>query len=249
MIDQDLEIKLVSKILGLNIFVKYEDYYDSNDPFTENLLRLLNAQKADNNLKRIERGIKKAGFPILKTKDAFDFEKLNCPNLNIDVVKNTFDCAFIAEKHDIVIMGPPGQGKTHLAIAIGIEAIRSNFQVRFFKTGDLIVKLKEAKTKKSLLRTTKEISNIDLLIIDEFGYIDYIKEDIDLLFNILSSRNERKSTIITTNKPFSTWDSFIIEPSLANAIVDRLTFRTILFDMNGPKSYRRNNSLIPVKKK
>jgi DNA replication protein DnaC len=145
---------------------------------------------------------------------------------------------FIARGQNIVKYGNPGTGKTHLAIALGIEAANAGYTVKFYSVPTLVNKLKELKIQKNLLSLQKHFENIDLLILDELGYISFDREGGELLFSHLSLRTERKSTIITTNLSFDKWKSIFIEPVLTTAIIDRISHNSFVINMVG-ESFRQ----------
>jgi DNA replication protein DnaC len=236
--DYDNQIVSLANKLHLDIFSDYKEHYDANKPFNENLYNMLYLQNSITNDKIINRKIKSAGFPYIKTFDQFEYTKENLPKLNFDSVTNLFDCDFIKTKNDIIMIGQPGKGKTHLSIALGIEAIRHNYTVKFYSANNLVLKLSESKTNKSLDRAMTTISRCDLLIIDEIGYIKYDKELEKHLFEIISNRYERKSTIITTNFRLSDWCDFNWNKKMTEAIVDRLSHHSVILDMTGGRSYR-----------
>ena len=175
--------------------------------------------------------IKNAGFPYKKHLDELDLERLpdearaRLPELR------TLD--FITKGQNIVEYGNPGTGKTHIAIALGIEAANAGFSVRFYSVPTLVNKLKELKAQKNLLSIQKHFETIDLMILDELGYISFDREGGELLFSHLSMRTERKSTIITNNVSFDKWKSIFNDPILTTAIVDRVTHNSFVVNMVG----------------
>jgi DNA replication protein DnaC len=243
MVDYSKEIIKISNKLGLSAFSNYEQFYNKDGSFLENLHNILKNQEIESRERIIDRRIKLAQFPRVKTFDQFLYDEINLPQLNYDSTKNLKDCGFIKNKQDIVMIGPPGKGKTHLAIALGVEAIKNNYSVRFFTANKMITKLEESKTKNAFGRFLGLIRRIDLLIIDEIGYIKFEEDADKYLFDVISERYEQKSTIITTNYPLDQWGNFSWNQYRTHAVVDRLTHHSIILDMTGGDSYRVRNSL------
>jgi len=137
-----------------------------------------------------------------------------------------------------VALGPSGRGKTHASLAIGYEAVKRGYRVKFKRASDMVNELTEAKNEKHLQAYIKKLNRCQLLILDEVGYLDYDLEASSLLFQVLGGRYEQGSTFYTTNLEFSKWPQFIGNKRLAGAIVDRISQYSILLNMNGPKSWR-----------
>ena len=150
---------------------------------------------------------------------------------------------FIPETKNVVFIGNSGTGKTHMAIATGVFACENNYKVIFKTAAGLVNELLEAKRSGRLTVLMRQIKRIDLLILDELGYITFDLEGAELLFQILAARYEVLSTVITTNLPFSEWVKVFHDKTLTAALLDRITHRAMVVNMNG-KSYRRraNNS-------
>ena len=138
---------------------------------------------------------------------------------------------------NVILAGDPGTGKTHIAIGLGIQACKEGFKVLFTSAPTLINKLKESKSNRTLTTIQNQFENYDLIILDELGYISFDKEGGELLFIHLSLRAERKSTIITTNLAFEKWEDIFKDPVMTTAIIDRITHKAIVINMNG-NSYR-----------
>jgi len=180
--------------------------------------------------------IKNAGFPYKKYLDEIDLDRLPEDARKRFADFSTLD--FIAKGQNIVEYGNPGAGKTHLAIGLGIEAANAGYSVKFYSVPTLVNKLKELKMQKNFLIIQKHFENIDLMILDELGYISFDREGGELLFSHLSLRTERKSTIVTTNLSFDKWKSIFIDPVLTTAIVDRISHNSFVVNMVG-ESYRQ----------
>jgi len=144
---------------------------------------------------------------------------------------------FIRTGRNLILAGNPGTGKTHLALGLGIKACSEGFRVLFTTVPRMLTQIRESRSDKTLTLLEHRFEKYDLVICDEFGYISYDKEGAELLFNHLSLRAGSKSTIITTNLSFDRWPEIFGDPTLTAAMVDRLTHRAYLINMNG-KSYR-----------
>jgi DNA replication protein DnaC len=187
------------------------------------------------------RALKQAGFPTQKR-----FEELSVEDLPVDgkmVLPDLKLLNFIQETKNVVFIGNSGTGKTHMAIATGVFACENNFKVIFKTAAGLVNELLEAKRAGRFSLLMRQLKRIDLLILDELGYITFDLEGAELLFQILAARYEILSTVITTNLPFSEWVKVFHDKTLTGALLDRITHRAMIVNMNGP-SYRRkaNNS-------
>jgi DNA replication protein DnaC len=144
---------------------------------------------------------------------------------------------FIAEGQNVILAGNPGTGKTHIAIALGLKACMKGYKVLFTSIHGLLTQLRESHSTRTLKQTENRFEKYDLVICDEFGYVSFDKQGAELLFNHLSLRSGRKSTIITTNLSFDRWEEIFGDPVLTAALVDRMTHKAYLINMNGD-SYR-----------
>ncbi len=181
-----------------------------------------------------------AKFPTIKTLDTFEFEEI--PNLNKKVVLKLFGGQYLNNGENVVFIGGQGTGKTHLSIALGMQACSQGKRVKFFTAADLAHQLIEARDEKELVRLQNQLAKCELLIIDELGRIEGTKDGANLLFQVLGSRYERSSTIITTNLDFGDWSSVFITKNLTAAVLDRLNHRCHLIEANG-ESYRFKQSM------
>ncbi|MGI6537336.1 MAG: ATP-binding protein [Caldicoprobacterales bacterium] len=139
------------------------------------------------------------------------------------------------------MIGNPGSGKSHLSIGLGLRAIKEGFNVKFYTAATLATTLVEAREFKSLGKLEKQIQKADLLILDELSYLSFNRYQSELLFKVISDRSEKASIIVTTNLPFSKWTGLFENTTMVTALVDRLTFRSHVLNMNGD-SYRKNQS-------
>ena len=224
--------------LRLDAFAKYEKFTDPQHSFEVNLYGLLDEQVRLADASRIDRRIRYAGFPQVKTFDTFVMSEEYLPNLNFDELRELRSCAFIDEKCDVVAIGPSGRGKTHAAPAIGYEAVKRGYGVKFKRAGDLVNEMSEAKTEKRLSDYIRTLNRCRCLILDEVGYLNYDLAASSLLFQVVSARYEKAGTVYTTNLEFSRWARFIGDEALASAIVDRIAHHAIILNMNGPKGWR-----------
>jgi len=236
------DIAKFARELGLPIFVQYEKYIKTGRPFEENLLELLKEQAilADN--VRVQRRIRYSGFPTVKTFDNFEMTQERYPHLNINEFNELSSCRFIEEKADVVAIGPAGHGKTHTAIAVGYEAIKHGYSVRFKRAFDLVNEMSEAKSEKSLARYIKTLNKCQLLILDEIGFLSFDSTASGLLFQIISARYETASTFYSTNYEFSKWPQFMDDEEMVKAIVSRIAHQAIILNMNGPNAWRLDHA-------
>jgi DNA replication protein DnaC len=179
--------------------------------------------------------IRKAGFPQLKYLQDLSREDLPLEAQERLPLLERLD--FIKDGRNLILSGNPGTGKTHIAIGLGIKACSEGFRVLFTTVPRMLTHIRESRSQKTLSNLEQRFEKYDLVICDEFGYISYDKQGSELLFNHLSLRAGHKSTIITTNLSFERWPEIFGDPTLTAAIVDRLTHRAFLINMNG-KSYR-----------
>jgi len=233
------QIKLLSKQLKVPTFSHYPDIVRQSDPdtgFEELLLALMKneyEQRQENNNRR---RLKQACFPYTKTLDELDLSRYD--GKISDVFMNELaSCRFIDEKKNLVMIGNPGRGKTHIAIGIGLKACSSGMSVLFKNAASLSTELMEARDNYSLGKLEKKIRSVDLLILDEMGYVSFDRYQSELLFKVIADRSERGSIIVTTNLAFSEWTTLFENSAMVAALVDRLTFKSYILDMNG-ESYR-----------
>jgi DNA replication protein DnaC len=184
--------------------------------------------------------ISQAKFPTQKMLDTFKFEEV--PALNKNLVLKLFKGQYLHAGENVVLIGGQGTGKTHLAIALGIQACHDGKRVRFFTVADLVHQLIEARDEKQLLKYQQQLSKCELLILDELGRIECNRDGANLLFQVIGARYERSSTIITSNLEFGAWSSVFVTQNLTSAVLDRLIHRCHILEVNG-ESYRFKESL------
>jgi DNA replication protein DnaC len=211
-----------------------------NCDFGRFLLELSELELLERERKGAERRVRDARFPVIKTLDAFDFKAI--PSLNKQLVMELARCEYIRKRENVLAVGNSGTGKTHIAIALGLTACHEGLKVRFFTAAGLIAALMEARDDKALLRFKRLLSGRDLVIVDEFGYVPFTKTGSELLFEFFSERYERGSVVVTTNLPFDQWTEVLGSERLTGALLDRLTHRVHILEMNG-ESYRFRESV------
>lgn len=190
---------------------------------------LLEEEVAAKEKRRIQTAMKTAGLPVAKTIEEYDFSFH--PNLNKKEVMALFDLNFISKRENVIFLGPPGVGKTHLAISLAIKACYHGFKVYFTTMDTLIRKLKESQSKgKAYLTST-------LVVVDEVGYLPIDTQEAYLFFQFVSYRYEKSSTIITSNKSFGDWQELFGDPVIATAVLDRLLHHCKVVNIKG-HSYR-----------
>jgi len=191
--------------------------------------------------KAMARRLAQAGFPSAKEISDFDFS--SAPSLNKTKVLGLSDCSFVRRMENVVITGPPGVGKTHLAIAMGREACRRGLKVRFFTAAALVNIYLEAREERQVLRLESSLRKQDMIVLDELGYIPFSQAGSQHLFGFFSQCYEQTSVVLTTNLPFSEWPQlFGGDERLAGALLDRLTHKVHILDIQGD-SYRLRASL------
>ncbi|MBC7343332.1 MAG: ATP-binding protein [Clostridia bacterium] len=203
--------------------------------YEEFLGEMLSREAASRKERQVQRRIKLARFPFQKTLEEFKFEAL--PHVEEAQVLELSAGEFIKRRENVVMIGNPGTGKSHLSIALGIKACIHGYSTRFFTAANLVTRLCEAQTEKKLGRMLKELAKVNLLIVDELSYVSFPRPDAELLFQVIAERSERGSVIINTNLDFSKWEEIFGDHMLAAALVDRLTFKSHILNMNA-ESYR-----------
>ncbi|MBP2898913.1 IS21-like element helper ATPase IstB [Escherichia coli] len=212
---------------------------ESNEDF---LLALLQAEIRSRTTARVTRLIKKAGFNQQKTFHDYDqslSRAMFTDSLTLEALK---DLDFMERHENVMMLGSVGTGKSHLAVATGLEACKQGKNVRFFRVSDLVSQLLEKHQSGTLTRFMREMKKVDLLILDELGFIPFHKDGSELLFDLISECYETASVIITTNLEFGQWNTVFGDKRLTAAIIDRLVHHAHILSFTG-ESYRLTNAL------
>jgi DNA replication protein DnaC len=208
---------------------------DGGWSYEEYLRELLDSEvrnRADN---VVVRRLREARFPVEKSLDHFDFTLQ--PDLQRDRMLRLARCEWVDEHRSVLIAGPVGTGKTHLAIALGTAAARRRYRVRFYRADDLVRELTEAKSDQVVGRLLKRLDRVDVLVLDELGFVPFDRTGAELLFTLVSRRSQRRSTIVTTNLAFAEWVRVFGDEKLTAALLDRLGERAEVVLTTGT-SYR-----------
>ena len=210
---------------------------ETNEEF---LLHLLKELHEDRDEKRRIRNLNNAGFLVVKSLEDYDYSQIRFPDRLL--LKDLETLSFLDKKENLILYGSVGTGKTHLSVALGVNAINQGKKAVFYRVHDLVNQL-ESNDFKTVSKVQKKINSADLLILDEWGYLPLHQEGARLLFDIISTCYETKSIIITTNIEFGRWKGFLFDEKLTAAIVDRLVHHSHMLVFTG-NSYRMTNSLI-----
>jgi len=213
---------------------------DNNLSYEEYLLGVLEQEIHQRENNRIQRGIKQAAFPVIKTLENFDFKAI--PSLNKPRVLKLMQGEYIRKKENIILVGSSGVGKTHIATALGYEACRQGLRVKFYTAAGLINELLAAQQEYRLNRLEKQWLVPHVIILDELGYVPFSKMGAELLFQFCAARYERGSIIITTNLEFPKWTEILGDEQMTAALLDRLTHNAHILNINGD-SYRFKQAL------
>ena len=205
------------------------------------LLRLAELELLDRERRVVERRIREAHFPAVKSLDTFDFMAI--ASLNKMLVLELARCEYILRRENIIALGNSGTGKTHATLALGLAACQRGFTVGFTTAAALVHQLMEARDERRLLKLQNQLAAYKLLIIDELGYVPLTATGAELLFEVFSRRYERASTIVTSNLPFDEWTSVFGSERLTGALLDRLTHHVHILEFNGD-SYRLKHSTV-----
>ena len=234
--------KLITNLTKLNLNNMAASIVDYRQPvndhqisFSEALLELTDKEIAYQQEESMKRRIKRARFPVVKTLSNFNYEFQ--PSIKRQQIEEFATMSFLDNQENIIFIGSPGVGKTHLSIGLGVEACKQGVRTLFINCHELILRLTAAQKKQHLERVMRRYERYDLLIIDELGYLPVETNEANLLFQLINGRYERKSTIITTNVPLSSWGTVLHNQAAAEAILDRLVYHSHVIKVKG-KSYR-----------
>jgi DNA replication protein DnaC len=179
--------------------------------------------------------MKSAAFPVIKTLKEFNFDFQ--PSIERSVIEDLATLRFVHNTENLVLLGPPGIGKSHIAIALGIEAVKAGFSVYFVNASNLIERLNKANKEGILEKKIRDFTKYNLLIIDEIGYLPLDEEGAHCLFQLISKRYERNSTIFTSNKSYGEWGEIFKDHVIAAAVLDRILHHCTTINIKG-ESYR-----------
>jgi DNA replication protein DnaC len=199
------------------------------------LLHVVELELIERERKAADRRLKAARFPAPKTLDEFDFAAR--PSVNKPLLLDLARGDYLTRRENVLFVGPSGTGKTHLATALGLAACAQGKKVRFWRVTELITTLREADQDRQLIRLRHQLSRLDLLILDELGYVPASKAGAELLFDVIATAYERSSIVLTTNLGFEHWTEVLGNERLTGAALDRLTHRATIVETSG-ESYR-----------
>lgn len=232
---KDLAKELNLNHLRVNASKIIEDSNNRDVSYQDMLLSILCSEIELKDKKAQERRLKFAGFPVIKKIEEFDFEFQN--SITKKQINKLLEMDWIDRMYNLIFLGPPGLGKTHISISLGYRAIEMGYKVSFVTMDSLMHALKTQEISRKSKGKMNRILSSSLVIIDEVGYLPITREEANLFFQIISSLHEQASVIITSNKGLEDWTELLGDPALTTAILDRITYRCELFNMSG-KSYR-----------
>lgn len=212
-----------------------------NKTLTENLLYLFSEEIKYKDERASEGIIKASNFPFRKTLNDYDFSFQ--PSVSENQLRELASLSFVENKENIVFVGNPGVGKTHLAVALGIEAAKHRKSVYFISCHNLMMKLNKAQKENRLDKQLQHLAQYKVLIIDEIGYLPIDHQGSNLFFQLIAKRYMTKSTIVTTNMPFSRWGEVFSDNTLASAVLDRLLHYSHIIRITG-NSYRIKDKIV-----
>jgi DNA replication protein DnaC len=232
-------IELYSRQLRIPTFNHYDDIIrqlGSNKSYEEFLISLMKMELDSRMESSQRRKIKSANFPYIKTIDELECNRFE--HITEAFIHELACCDFVSKRQNIVMIGNPGTGKTHISIALGVKACMQGLNVKFYTAANLSNELIEAQEYKKLMKLEKQLSKTDLLVIDELSYLTFNRHQSELLFKVIADRAERRSVIVSTNLKFSDWVTMFENTTMVTALIDRLTFRSHVLNMNSDHSYR-----------
>lgn len=244
--DKETQIKLNEYLGEMNLTTARKIYGRLAEEANQNrlsyekyLLSVLEQERLERHKRRKERLLKESRLPLEKNMDTFDIKRL--PRKITTQINTLSAGAFIDQKENILVFGNPGSGKTHLVCALGQALIDSGRKIYFTTCALLLQELLLAKKELKLPRLLKKISRYDVIIIDDIGYVQQEKEEMEVLFTLLADRYERGSVMITSNLPFSKWEKIFKDPVMTAAAIDRIIHHSVILELN-ISSYRMNQA-------
>ncbi|GBE35951.1 DNA replication protein DnaC [bacterium BMS3Bbin07] len=236
------EVELNSCLMELNLTTAHKRYTELAEQaeseslsYQAFLLSVLEAECQTRRIRRIDRRLRESRLPLEKNLETFELKRL--PQKVNRQIKTLMMGDFINHNENVLIFGNPGSGKTHLVCALGQELIRQDKRIYFSTCALLLQELLLAKKDLHLPRLLKKLSRFDAIIIDDIGYVQQEKEEMEVLFTLLAERYEQGSVMITSNLPFSKWEKIFKDPMMTAAAVDRIVHHSVILELNIP-SYR-----------
>ncbi len=244
-VGKQMELQANLKALSLTTIARHlepaiRQARESGVDYEDFLLELTATELQTRTENSLKRRVRESKFPLVKPLETFDLCAV--PDLDLRLFRELTSGRFIQERRNVIFLGRSGTGKTHLATALGIEACRQSYRTRFVTCYGLVNELIEARQEKSLQRLIGRYARMDLLILDELGYVPFSKEGAELLFQVLAERHEKGSLIITTNLGFADWTQVFGDPVMTAALLDRLTHKAHIINCSW-ESYRLKQSL------
>jgi DNA replication protein DnaC len=210
-------------------------------PAARFLAALAELEIAERAKRRIERHLVESRLPSGKTLDSFDFTTV--PMLSkAHVMALASGDTWLAKGANLLLFGPPGSGKSHVAAGLGRALIENGYRVLFMRTTDLVQRLQEARQALQLAATIGKLDRFDLLILDDIAYVTKDQAETSVLFELIAARYERRSLLLTANQPFGEWNKVFHDPAMTVAAIDRLVHHATIFEMN-VESYRRRTAI------
>lgn len=227
------ELKLLYLVDNADELIEQANIKDYS--YHDMLLSILENEIVLKEKKAHQRRLKHAGFPVLKSIDNFDLDFQR--SISRKQINRLLEMEWIDRMYNLIFLGPPGVGKTHLSIALGYRAVEAGYKVSFVTMTNLMHCLKTQEISRKSKGKMNRVLSSSLVIIDELGYLPISREEANLFFQLVSTLHEQASIIITSNKGLEDWTELLGDPALTTAVLDRITYRCEMFNMAG-KSYR-----------